>query len=475
MRKVLFRKVLIANRGEVAVRVIRTLRDLGIRSVAVASEADAGALHVRLADEAVLLGPGPVKESYLNGERILAAARDTSAEAIHPGYGFFSEHAGFARACADAGLIFIGPSPEAIETMGLKTSARRAMQAAGIPVVPGTTEPVRTAQEALAAAREVGFPIALKTVGGGGGKGFHVALSEQEIDQAFARASGEGDRFFANPDVYVERYLDDPRHVEVQILADGEGNVVHLFERDCSVQRRHQKLVEEAPAPTIDEGTRRRICALAVDVARTVGYLSAGTVEGLLVGDRFFFLEMNTRLQVEHPVTEAITGIDIVREQIRVAAGEPLSVGQDDVRGRGVAIECRINAEAAHRGFLPSPGTVGAYREPGGPGIRVDSGVREGSTVPPFYDSLLAKVVAWDLTREGATARMLRALGEFEIAGLATLVPFHRALLATAQWGNRESCRDLLADRDWLRSIESGDAATGSRGDRAAAAPFGEG
>jgi acetyl-CoA/propionyl-CoA carboxylase biotin carboxyl carrier protein len=449
------RKVLIANRGEIAVRVVRTLREMGIGSVAVYSDPDSEAPHVRYADESVAIGPGPVGKSYLDAERIIDAARSTGADAIHPGYGFFAEHPEFARACGEAGVVWIGPPPEAIEAMGLKTRARRLMEEAGVPVVPGTITPAHSVEDAVAIARDIGFPVAFKTAGGGGGKGFHVARSEAEAAPAFERASTEGERFFANPDVYVEEYLEDPRHVEVQVLADTHGNVVHLFERDCSVQRRHQKLIEEAPAPTIDEATRERICRIAVDAARSVGYVSAGTVEGLLVGDRFYFLEMNTRLQVEHPVTELLTGIDIVREQIRVAAGEPLSVTQADVVHRGAAIECRINAEAAHLDFAPAPGTITAYHQPGGPGVRVDSGIRAAYTVPPFYDSLLAKLIVWDWTREAATERMLRALSEYEIEGLPTLVPFHRAFLATRQWQQQETGRDLLADSEWLAATAS--------------------
>ena len=370
-----FRKVLVANRGEIALRIVRTLHELAIPAVAVYSEADADALHVRLADEAVCIGPGPVGASYLNADAILEVARSTGAEAVHPGYGFFAEHAGFARACASAGLVFIGPPPEAIESMGVKTTARRLMEEAGVPVVPGTMEPLTSAEEALATARAIGFPVAFKTAGGGGGKGFHVAHTASEGMAAFEQAASEGERFFANGDVYLERYLEDPRHVEVQILADAHGTVVHLGERDCSIQRRHQKLVEESPGPTVTPELRERICAIAVEAARAVGYRGAGTVEGLLVGEDYFFLEMNTRLQVEHPVTEMVTGIDIVREQIRVAEGQPLSFSQEDVVFRGHAIECRINAESAHLGFVPLPGTITRYEEPGGPGVRVDSGV----------------------------------------------------------------------------------------------------
>ena len=460
-----FRKVLIANRGEIAVRIIRTLRELRIGSVAVYSEADAAAPHVRLADEAVLLGPGPVGKSYLDRERLFWAARESGAEAVHPGYGFFSENAGFARECGENGLVWIGPPPAAIEQMGIKTEARKLMEEAGVPVVPGTTAPLGSAEEALHTARSIGFPVAFKTSGGGGGKGFHVAYGEHDAIAAFEQSRTEGERFFANGDVYVEKYLEDPRHVEVQVLADTHGNVVHLFERDCTVQRRHQKLIEESPAPTVDEHTRARICEIAVEAARAVGYTSAGTVEGLLVGERFYFLEMNTRLQVEHPVTELVTGIDLVREQLLVAMGEQLAFRQEDVVLRGHAIECRINAEAAHKGFMPWPGLITAYREPAGPGVRVDSGVELGFKVPSFYDSLLAKVAVWDTTRERATARMLRALSEFELEGPASLVPFHRAFLASRQWAAAETGRDLLLDGDWLaatepRAVEPPDAET---------------
>ena len=460
-----FRKVLIANRGEIAVRIIRTLRELRIGSVAVYSEADAAAPHVRLADEAVLLGPGPVGKSYLDRERLFWAARESGAEAVHPGYGFFSENAGFARECGENGLVWIGPPPAAIEQMGIKTEARKLMEEAGVPVVPGTTAPLGSAEEALHTARSIGFPVAFKTSGGGGGKGFHVAYGEHDAIAAFEQSRTEGERFFANGDVYVEKYLEDPRHVEVQVLADTHGNVVHLFERDCTVQRRHQTLIEESPAPTVDEHTRARICEIAIEAARAVGYTSAGTVEGLLVGERFYFLEMNTRLQVEHPVTELVTGIDLVREQLLVAMGEQLAFRQEDVVLRGHAIECRINAEAAHKGFMPWPGLITAYREPAGPGVRVDSGVELGFKVPSFYDSLLAKVAVWDTTRERATARMLRALSEFELEGPASLVPFHRAFLASRQWAAAETGRDLLLDGDWLaatepRAVEPPDAET---------------
>jgi acetyl-CoA/propionyl-CoA carboxylase biotin carboxyl carrier protein len=456
----MFSKVLVANRGEIALRVIRALRELGVGAVAVYSEVDRSAPHVREADESYLLGPGPAPESYLNVEKILDVAAQAGAEAIHPGYGFLAENAPFAKACEKAGIVFIGPPARAIEAMGSKTKARELMRQAGVPIVPGTTEPVATLKEAQAAAKEIGYPIAVKAAGGGGGKGFRVALTKDDLGKALEGASREGEKFFSDPSVYLERYLEDPRHVEVQVLADNHGNVVHLGERDCSVQRRHQKLIEETPAPGVDAEFRERIGKIAIDAAHAVGYRSAGTVEGLLAvyGDgeerEYFFLEMNTRVQVEHAVTEMATGIDIVHEQIRIAAGEPLSFAQKDVLLRGSAIECRINAEAAHKKFAPAPGTITNYSEPGGPGVRVDSGVEAGSEVTPLYDPMIAKLIVADVDREAATRRMLRALDEYEIGGLTTLIPFHKALLSSEQWGRGETCRDLLEDPKWLKSLE---------------------
>ena len=449
----MFEKVLIANRGEISIRVARTLKEMGIGSVAVYSEIERDAPHVREADEAFLLGPASPTESYLNIERILQVAKDSGAEAIHPGYGFLAENAPFAAAVEKAKLTWIGPPPKAIEAMGSKTEARQIMQKAGVPIVPGAIEPVKDVGEAKRQAGEIGYPIACKAAGGGGGKGFRVAQSEDELEEAFEGAAREGERFFSDPTVYLERYLEDPRHVEVQVLADSKGNVIHLGERDCSIQRRHQKLIEESPGPQVDEEMRERIGKIATDAAAAVGYRSAGTVEGLQVGEDYFFLEMNTRVQVEHCVTELVTGFDIVREQVRIAAGEKLSIAQEEVELRGHAIECRINAEAAHKNFAPAPGRITTYREPAGPGVRVDSGVEAGSEVTPMYDPMFAKLIVWDLDREKATARMLRALGEYEIGGITTLVPFHQALLATKQWANGETCRDLTEDRDWLKSL----------------------
>ena len=465
----MFEKVLIANRGEISIRVARTLKEMGIGSVAVYSEIERDAPHVREADEAYLLGPAVPSESYLNVEKILEVARDSGAEGIHPGYGFLAENAAFAAAVEKAKLTWIGPPPKAIEAMGSKTEARQIMQKAGVPIVPGATEPVEDAAEAKKQAKEIGYPIACKAAGGGGGKGFRVAMTEDELESAFEGASREGEKFFSDPTVYLERYLDDPRHVEVQVLADSKGNVIHLGERDCSIQRRHQKLIEEAPGPHVDDEMRERIGKIATDAAAAVGYRSAGTIEGLQVGEDYFFLEMNTRVQVEHCVTELVTGYDIVREQVRIAAGEQLSIAQEDVELRGHAIECRINAEAAHKNFAPAPGRITTYREPAGPGVRVDSGVEAGSQVTPMYDPMFAKLIVWDLDREKATARMLRALGEYAIEGITTLIPFHKALLATKQWARGETCRDLTENRDWLKALAP-EAAPAAPSDEEAAA-----
>jgi acetyl-CoA/propionyl-CoA/long-chain acyl-CoA carboxylase, biotin carboxylase, biotin carboxyl carrier protein len=453
-----FSKVLVANRGEIAIRIFRTLRELGIDSVAVYSEADRSARHARSADEAWLIGGGAPAESYLNQERIVETARRAGAGAVHPGYGFLAENAAFARAVEAAGLVWIGPPPEAIEAMGSKTVARERMRAAGVPIIPGTTEPVESADEIVRIGDELGWPIAIKASAGGGGKGFRVVAGPDEAERALDAARREGEAYFSDPAVYVERYLEDPRHVEVQVLADAHGNTIHLGERDCSLQRRHQKVVEEAPGPQVDEEMRERIGKIATDAAAAVGYRGAGTVEGMQVGDEYFFLEMNTRVQVEHCVTEMVTGVDIVREQILVAAGEPLTVAQEDVELRGHAIECRINAEAAHKNFAPAPGAITSYREPAGPGVRVDSGVEAGSEVTPMYDPMVAKLIVWDVDREHATRRMLRALAEYEVGGLTTLIPFHEAILATDQWARGETCRDLMEDKKWLKTTAPAEA-----------------
>jgi acetyl-CoA/propionyl-CoA carboxylase biotin carboxyl carrier protein len=461
----MFSKVLVANRGEIAVRIFRALDEMGIASVAIYSELDRDALHPRCAQEAYNLGDGPAAENYLNIEKIIDAAKRSGAEAIHPGYGFLAENAPFAQACEDAAIVFIGPPPSAIEAMGSKTRARELMKAAGVPIVPGTTEPVASVADAMKIAKkEIGFPVAVKAAGGGGGKGFRVALSEQELEGAFEGSSREGEKFFSDPTVYLERYLPDPRHVEVQVLADRHGNVIHLGERDCSIQRRHQKVIEESPAPewVVDEALRARIGEIGVEAARAVGYVGAGTIEGLLASSdgtsgagapEYFFLEMNTRVQVEHCVTEMTTGVDIVKEGIRAAAGEELAISQQDVKLRGHAIECRINAEDASKNFAPAPGRIGAYSEPKGPGVRVDSGVGAGGEVSPMYDPMVAKLIVWDADRAQATRRMLRALREYEIEGLKTLIPFHEALLQTEQWAKGETCRDLLEDKSWLKTL----------------------
>jgi acetyl-CoA/propionyl-CoA carboxylase biotin carboxyl carrier protein len=454
-----FQKVLIANRGEIAIRVARTLKEMGIVSVAVYSEIDRDAPHVREADEAFLIGPAVPAESYLNIPKIIETAKEAGAEGIHPGYGFLAENAEMARACAEAGITWIGPPPEAIEAMGSKTRAREIMEKAGVPIVPGSTEVAKDLEDAKRQADEAGYPVACKAAGGGGGKGFRVAMTPDDLQEAFEGSAREGEKFFSDDRVYIERYLEDPRHVEVQVLADSHGNVIHLGERDCSLQRRHQKVVEEAPGPHVDEEMRERIGKIATDAAEAVGYRGAGTIEGMQVGDEYFFLEMNTRVQVEHCVTEMVTGVDIVREQILVAAGEPLSIAQEDVKLNGWSIECRINAEAAHKNFAPAPGPIGeSYREPSGPGVRVDSGVEGGSEVTPMYDPMVAKLIVWDVDREKATRRMLRALSEYDSGGLTTLIPFHEAILATEQWAKGETCRDLMEDKEWLKTTAPADA-----------------
>jgi acetyl-CoA/propionyl-CoA carboxylase, biotin carboxylase, biotin carboxyl carrier protein len=457
----MFSKVLVANRGEIAVRIVRALDELGVASVAVYSELDRDALHVVRAGEAYNLGDGPAAENYLSIEKILDVAKRSGAEAIHPGYGFLAENAPFAQACEDAGVVFIGPPASAIDAMGSKTKARELMQAAGVPIVPGTTEAVTTVADAMRIAKdEIGFPVAVKAAGGGGGKGFRVALTEDELEGAFEGSSREGEKFFSDGTVYLERYLHDPRHVEVQVLADRHGNVIHLGERDCSIQRRHQKVIEESPAPewVVNPEMRARIGEIGVNAAKAVDYVGAGTIEGLFSAregqePEYFFLEMNTRVQVEHCVTELTTGVDIVKEGIKAAAGEKLSYAQEDIELRGHAIECRINAEDASKNFAPAPGKIGAYKEPSGPGVRVDSGVGAGGEVSPMYDPMVAKLIVWDSDREQATQRMLRALGEYEIEGLKTLIPFHQALLATEQWAKGETCRDLLEDKAWLKTL----------------------
>jgi acetyl-CoA/propionyl-CoA carboxylase biotin carboxyl carrier protein len=453
-----FSNVLVANRGEIAIRIFRTLRELGIRAVAVYSDPDRAAAHVAYADEAFALGGDSAADSYLVVEKLLEAARRADAQAVHPGYGFLAENAEFARAVEAAGLTWIGPPPEAIELMGSKTKARERMRDAGVPIIPGTTDPVASADEVRKLGDELGYPLLIKAAAGGGGKGMKVVETPDEAERAFESASREGQAYFANPSVYVERYLVDPRHVEVQVLADAHGNVIHLGERDCTIQRRHQKLVEETPSPAVDHALRERIGAIAVDAARAAGYRSAGTIEGLLTAaGEYFFMEMNTRIQVEHTVTELVTGVDLVREQIRVAAGEELSVRQEEVRFSGHAIECRINAEDAAAGFLPSPARITVYREPAGPGVRVDSGVVAGSEISPLYDPMIAKLIVHDVDRESARRRMLRALREFEIEGPKTLLGFHAALLEHPCFIAGETCAGVVESEELAQAAQQFD------------------
>ncbi len=445
----MFDKVLVANRGEIAIRVCRTLRELGLGSVAVYSEADRSALHVSFADEAYLIGPPPAAESYLKIERLVETAQRAGAGAVHPGYGFLAENAAFARTVEAAGLVWIGPPPAAIELMGSKTRARQAMLAAGVPIIPGTTDPVGSVDELLGLGEEIGYPLLIKAAAGGGGKGMEKVESPADAQRAFETARRQGHSYFANPDVYVEKLILDPRHVEVQVLADGHGNVIHLGERDCTIQRRHQKLVEETPSPAVGDALRAHIGEIGVNAARAAGYRSAGTIEGLLTQDgQYFFMEMNTRIQVEHTVTEEVTGLDLVREQVRIALGEPLSLTQDQVELRGHSIECRINAEDVAAGFLPSPGLVTAYREPSGPGVRVDSGVIAGNEVSGVYDPMIAKLIVRGVDREHARRRMLRALDEFVIEGPKTLLGFHKALLSHQCFVRGETCHGLVESEE---------------------------
>jgi acetyl-CoA carboxylase, biotin carboxylase subunit len=428
----MFEKILIANRGEIAARIIRTCREMDLATVAVFSEVDRAALHVRLADEAIPIGPAPAQQSYLSIERILDAARAAGADAIHPGYGFLSENPRFAAACRDAGVKFIGPSPEAMELMGSKTRARQTMQAAGVPVVPGTTEPVVSAADALAVAGQIGFPVMLKAAAGGGGKGMRLVIAAGDLPAALEQAQNEAQNAFGDPAVYIEKAIAGPRHVEVQILADEHGQVIHLGERECSLQRRHQKVLEETPSPWVEQrpAVRDRLTAAAVQAARAANYSNAGTVEFLMdSAHNFYFLEMNTRLQVEHPVTEMVTGLDLVREQIRIAAGEPLAYRQADIRPQGHAMECRIYAEDPDNNFFPSPGLISALERPSGPYIRVDSGAYEGWTVPLDYDPLIAKLVAWAPTREQVIARLRGALREYHVGGIKTTIGFFQSVL----------------------------------------------
>jgi pyruvate carboxylase subunit A len=444
-----FSKVLVANRGEIALRVIRGCRDLGISSVAVYSEGDRGAAFTLLADEAVEIGPAAPAQSYLAIERIIEAARSTHAEAIHPGYGFLSENQSFASACADAGITFIGPPPAAMAAMGEKVPARERMRESGVPIVPGSGA-VSDPEEAVRAAKEIGYPILVKASAGGGGIGMRVARDEEELRGSLEPARSTAERAFGNSTIFLERYVDEPRHIEIQVLADAHGNVIHLGERECSIQRRHQKILEESPSTVIDAAIRARMGEAACTAARSVGYVNAGTVEFIYSKGDFYFLEMNTRLQVEHPVTEAVYSVDLVAEQLRIASGEALTLGQEDVLPRGHAIECRINAEDYENGFMPSPGRVTAYHEPSGPGVRVDSSLAGPGAVSPAYDPMIAKLIVWGSTRELAIGRMRRALTEYTVSGIRTNIPYHLAILDAPAFQRGEYTTHFIEDHPQL-------------------------
>lgn len=443
----MFRKILIANRGEIAVRIIRACREMGIRTVAVYSEADREALHTQLADEAVCIGKAESKDSYLNMERILSATVASRAEAIHPGFGFLSENSRFAEMCEKCHVTFIGPSASLMEKMGNKSEAKNTMEKAGVPVVPGTKKPVFQLEEARKAAKKIGYPVMIKASSGGGGKGMRVARDEEELCTHFLTAQQESVRAFGDDSMYLERYVEHPRHVEVQILGDKFGHVVSLGERDCSIQRRHQKMIEESPCMALDEKLRKKMGAVAVDAAKAVGYENAGTIEFLLDGSgEFYFMEMNTRIQVEHPVTEMVSGVDLIREQIRIAAGEPLSVEQKDIVLKGHAIECRINAEDPEHHFMPCPGTISALHLPGGKGVRLDTAIYNGYTIPPNYDSMLVKVIVHDRDRESAIRKMISTLGEVVIEGVKTNLDFQYELFGQPDFQTGNITTDFIAE-----------------------------
>jgi acetyl-CoA carboxylase biotin carboxylase subunit len=458
----MFRKILIANRGEIAVRIMRTCREMGITTVAVYSEADRTALHVKTADEALCIGDPMPSESYLNVDRIITAAKGCGAEAIHPGYGFLSENDGFARRCEEEGIVFIGPPPAVIKALGDKTGARRIMLKGNVPVIPGMSESEDDFGKISRHADEIGYPVIIKAAAGGGGKGMRVVREPDQLKSAFETAQSEAQTAFGNAAVYLEKYLDHPRHVEIQILADHHGNIIHLCERECSIQRRHQKIIEETPSPVVNPQLRKEMGQAAINAARAAGYQNAGTVEFLLDQDgKFYFMEVNTRLQVEHPVTEMVTGIDLVREQIRIASGLPLSYRQQDIAPRGHAIECRIYAEDPENGFMPSPGEIAFLKEPSGPGIRVDSGIYSGFSVPTAYDPILSKLVVCAVDRPAAIEKMACALGDYVILGIKTPVPFLLDVIRSERFAKGETWTRLIDDEfsDWKQGTDGRDAA----------------
>ncbi|HIH43789.1 MAG TPA: acetyl-CoA carboxylase biotin carboxylase subunit [Candidatus Methanoperedenaceae archaeon] len=430
----MFRKVLVANRGEIAIRIMRACRELGIRTVGVYSEADRNALFAKYAEESFFIGPAPAPQSYLNMDAIFEVAHAAGAEAIHPGYGFLAENSDFAKRCEKEGITFIGPPCDVIDAMGDKIAARKSMKAAGLPVVPGTEEGIRDVNRAISTAEDIGYPVIIKASAGGGGIGMRIVRSPDELAHAIESAQSVAKSTFGDSTVYMEKYLEEPRHIEFQILADSEGNAIHLLERECSIQRRHQKLIEEAPSPVMTPEMRKEIGDTAIEAVRSIGYSNAGTLEFLYSKGRFYFLEMNTRLQVEHPITETVTGVDIVKEQIQIACGARLSYTQEEISPRGWAIECRINAEDPLNNFVPAPGKLRRYRSPGGPGVRVDSGVHTGYTISPFYDSLISKLTVSGRDRKEAIARMQRALYEYIIVGVITNIPFHKAVMGNANF-----------------------------------------
>ncbi|MDW8517080.1 acetyl-CoA carboxylase biotin carboxylase subunit [Priestia flexa] len=450
----MIKKLLVANRGEIAVRIIRACKELGVESVAVYSQADRNALHVQLADEAYCIGPTASKDSYLNFTNIMSVATSTGCDAIHPGYGFLAENSDFAELCRECNITFVGPTPEAITKMGTKDIARETMREAGVPIVPGSTGIVESVEDGLSIAKDIGYPVIIKATAGGGGKGIRVARTEQELVKGITITQQEAATAFGNPGVYIEKYIEDFRHVEIQVLADTHGNVIHLGERDCSIQRRLQKLIEETPSPALNEETRTKMGDAAVKAAQAVGYTGAGTVEFIFDyrENKFYFMEMNTRIQVEHPVTEMVTGVDLIQEQIKVANGEHLPLKQEEVTFNGWAIECRINAENPEKNFMPSAGTIEMYLPPGGYGVRVDSAAYPGYTIPPYYDSMIAKLIVHAPTREEAIERMKRALSEFVIEGVATTIPFHLKLLNHEQFVGGEFNTKFLELHDVMNS-----------------------